>query len=218
MFTPNNQLVCGTNIPVSISSWLANPVVQLLETGGNSMNPLLNILHTISYMHYDFLVMRQGMLLPRFMLLYISQWRLKHSQNRKRNIVLREAPPNGYSFKNIPVAQCESAHHSHRTGSSCDLYSVFNILNWVKLLLLVKHETTMSIFQQSRLKGKEFVQWSIAFPSDYCRIFWDLDNEFDLANVVDVKPLSFGCIDGQNHLWTFVMQCYAGFTLWKHSC
>lgn len=82
-------------------------------------------------MHYDFLVMRQGILLPRFMLLYISQRRLKHSHNRKRNMVLRGAPPNGYSFKSIPVAQCESAHHSHRTWISCDLYSLFNILNWV---------------------------------------------------------------------------------------
>lgn len=162
--------------------------------------------------------MRQGMLLPRFMLLYISQWRLKRSQNRKRNIVLRGAPANGYSFKSIPIAQCESAHHSHRTGSSCDLYSLFYILNWVQLLLLVKHETTMLIFQQFRLikmEGSCSMKYCL---SDYCHIFWDLGNEFDLANVVDVKLLSFGCTDGQNHLWTFVMQWYAGLTLWKHSC
>lgn len=80
-----------------------------------------------------------------------------------KETVLRGAPPNSYSFKSIPVAQCESALHSHGTGSSCDLYSLFNILNWVQLLLLVKHETTMSIIQQSRLKGKEFVQWSTAY-------------------------------------------------------
>lgn len=67
-----------------------------------------------------------------------------------------------------------------------------------QLLLLVKHETNVDI---SAIKIKREGICSMKYClSDYCRIFRDLGNEFDLVNVVDVKPLSFGCIDGQNHL------------------